>query len=102
MQEIKKLLQDEGEYGQSYGVLNDKGSSDHNQQKFLCLLYGLNGEGYFRPDLLALYSSSLCLVLMGKGLDYFGGTCGASTLIVGLSAYLVSIMPNLTPNFVAK
>lgn len=82
------------------GGFNDKGSSDQSQYEVHpSVSYGLNGDGHWRPDLLAPYTYLPLPRLTGQeGLDYFGGTCGASTLVAGLCAYLMSTMPDLTPN----
>lgn len=82
------------------GGFNDKGSSVQSQYEVHpSASFGINGDGHWRPDLLAPYSYVPLPSLAGQeGLDYFGGTCGASTLVAGLCAYLMTIMPDLTPN----
>lgn len=81
------------------GGFDDKGSSDQRGYKqHPSVSYGLNGDGHWRPDLLAPYTYLPLPSLTGEGFDYFGGTCGASTLVAGLSAYFMSTMPDLTPN----
>lgn len=82
------------------GGFNDKGSRDRSgYEVHPSASYGLNGDGHWRPDLLAPYTYLPLPSLTGKkGLDYFGGTSGASTVIAGLCAYFMSIMPDLTPN----
>ncbi|KPC76886.1 hypothetical protein ADL26_04460 [Thermoactinomyces vulgaris] len=81
------------------GGFNDKGVNEKSRyEQHPSASYGLNGDGYWRPDLLAPYTYLPLPSLTGEGLNYFGGTCGASTVVAGLCAYLMSIMPELTPN----
>jgi serine protease AprX len=81
------------------GGFNDKGSSDQNRyEQHPSVSYGLNGDGHWRPDLLAPYTYLPLPSLRGKGFDYFGGTCGSSALVAGLCAYFMSTMPDLTPD----
>ncbi|MBD1373401.1 S8 family serine peptidase [Hazenella sp. IB182357] len=81
------------------GGFNDKGMYDSTQyEQHPSVSQGLNGDGYFRPDILAPYTYIPLPHLSGAGLDYFDGTCGGATLVTGLSAYLMSIFPDLTSN----
>lgn len=81
------------------GGFNDKGSSDQSRYEVHpSVSYGLNGDGHWRPDLLAPYTYIPLPSLTGEGFDYFGGTCGSSALVAGLCAYFMSTMPDLTPN----
>ncbi|MBD1371896.1 S8/S53 family peptidase [Hazenella sp. IB182357] len=84
------------------GGLNDKGSHDSSQyEPHPSVPYGLNGGGYFRPDLLAPYTYiPFPHFKEREELNYFGGTCGSSTLIAGLCAYLMSTFPGLTANMI--
>ncbi|MBD1373414.1 S8/S53 family peptidase [Hazenella sp. IB182357] len=81
------------------------GFNDHglhqveNYEQHPSVPFGMNSEGYYRPDLLAPYTYLPLPSLLGrKKLDYFGGTCGSATLIAGLSAYYFSTIAGLSPN----
>ncbi|MCH5586070.1 hypothetical protein MK805_14100 [Shimazuella sp. AN120528] len=81
------------------GGYNDKGLSDSkNYAIHPSVSTGLNGDGHWRPDLLAPYTYLPLPSLTGQGLDFFAGTCGTSTVVTGLVAYLCSIMPKVTSN----
>lgn len=81
------------------GGFNDKGLSNKSgYEEHPSVSYGWNGDGHWRPDLLAPYTYLPLPGLKGEGFDYFGGTCGSATLVAGLSAYFLSTMPDLSPN----
>lgn len=78
---------------------NDKGSSDQSQYDLHPTVpCGVNGDGHWRPDILAPFTYLPLPSLRGQGLDYFAGTCGSSTLVAGLCAFIMSTMPDVTPN----
>jgi serine protease AprX len=81
------------------GGFNDKGSSNSSRyETHPTASYGLNGDGHYRPDILAPYTYLPTPSINGQGFKYFGGTCGGASLVTGLCAYLMSTFPNLTPN----
>ncbi|MEK4237938.1 S8 family serine peptidase [Paenibacillus sp. FSL H7-0714] len=61
--------------------------------------WGRNGDGHIRPDVLAprvYLPIPYCETLEKPNeLSYFWGTSGASTLVTGVCAYLLSKYPNL-------
>ncbi|TCS95770.1 hypothetical protein [Hazenella coriacea] len=57
------------------GGFDDSGSSDQRSYKqHPSVSFGLNGDGHWRPDLLAPYTYLPLPSLTSGGLDYFGGT----------------------------
>ncbi|SHF34552.1 serine protease AprX [Seinonella peptonophila] len=81
------------------GGFNDKGERNFSDYELHpSASSGLNGDGHWRPDILAPYTYLPVPSFKEKGIDYFAGTCGCSTLLAGFSAYLYSRMPDLTPN----
>jgi serine protease AprX len=81
------------------GGYNDKGTSnERNYALHPSVASGLNGDGHWRPDLIAPYTYLPLPGLSGKGIDYFAGTCGTSTMVTGLIAQIWSQMPDITPN----
>ncbi|MGO4531524.1 S8 family serine peptidase [Paenibacillus sp. 2TAF8] len=61
--------------------------------------FGRNGDGHFRPDILAPrlhLTVPFCESATTVGeVSYFGGTSGSATLIAGVAAYLFSKYPQL-------
>lgn len=61
--------------------------------------FGKNGDGHFRPDILAPrlhLTVPFCESVATVGeVSYYGGTSGAATLIAGIAAHLFSKYPEL-------
>lgn len=93
------------------------GSDDHGQANNMKKPYpqatiGMNGDGHFRPDILApftylpapyyharetdLYTPYYNPAVSNVKVSYFGGTCGSATLIGGVCAYILAKYPKLT------
>lgn len=85
------------------GGYNDRGLADHREHRaFPDEPYGRNADGHFRPDVLA---PRVFLTLPfcesheeGDGVSYYWGTSGASALVTGVAAYLLSKYTSLDVN----
>ncbi|MBD1373933.1 S8/S53 family peptidase [Hazenella sp. IB182357] len=83
------------------GGYNDQGKREPSQyEPHPAISYGVNGDGYHRPDILAPYSYLPVPGIKKEGLDFFGGTCGTSTLVAGLCAYLMSRFPDCSSRMI--
>ncbi|GAB2564835.1 S8 family serine peptidase [Gracilibacillus alcaliphilus] len=82
------------------GGYDDKGTVQGADQPYPAMPAGLNGDGHFRPDILAPCTYLPVPYLEQKSsermLSYFGGTCGAATIVAGACANLFSQYPDLT------
>ncbi|KAA0563461.1 S8 family peptidase [Bacillus sp. CH30_1T] len=82
------------------GGYDDTGVSDSNKHKpHPAVPWGINGDGYFRPDILAPFTYlpiPFCESNeSNRVLSYFGGSCGAAALVTGIFAHLLSKYPHL-------
>lgn len=101
------------------GGYDDGGLSDLSLRKEHPLAsWGINGDGDMRPDILApftylpapyyeakksyLYSPYFDPTKSNIKVSYFAGTSGASTLIAGVCAYLLSAFPELKNEMLKK
>lgn len=92
------------------GGYDDGGLKGNTNKTHPLSSWGTNGDGHLRPDILApftylpapyydcnktdLYTPSNSSKT-DKMISYFGGTCGTSTLIGGVCAYILSLYPDL-------
>ncbi|WP_148709097.1 S8/S53 family peptidase [Falsibacillus albus] len=77
------------------GGFDDHGSHDpENYRDHPVVPFGLNGDGHFRPDVSAPFDQ-LPVAMMEEELVYFSGSCGSSSLVAGVCAYMFSIFPEL-------
>lgn len=82
------------------GGFNDRGKKDrHGHVPYPDEPFGRNGDGHFRPDILAPRVSLIipfCESMENfEEVSYYGGTSGAATLVTGVAAYLFSKYPEL-------
>ncbi|OKP94382.1 hypothetical protein A3849_29380 [Paenibacillus sp. P46E] len=82
------------------GGYNDRGKKDRNEHvPYPDEPFGRNGDGHYRPDLLAPRVSltiPYCESMENIGVvSYYEGTSGAATLVTGVAAYLFSEYPEL-------
>lgn len=94
------------------GGYDDGGLTSHSKTTHPSSSAGKNGDGYLRPDILApftylptpyyacgntdLYTPYSNPTKTDIKLSYFGGTCGAATLIGGVCAYFLYRYPELS------
>nr|WP_273716998.1 S8 family serine peptidase [Alkalihalobacillus pseudalcaliphilus] len=86
------------------GGYNDEGRANYDNYKpHPASVYGQNGDGDIRPDLLAPFSYlpvPFCEsehYSLTRIFSYFGGSCGAATVVTGAVANLLSTYPKLSP-----
>ncbi|WP_409276101.1 S8 family serine peptidase [Neobacillus sp. SCS-31] len=85
------------------GGYNDNGVSCSKKHfSHPAVPWGRNGDGHFRPDILAPFtylSVPYCEKKDSKRLlSYFGGSCGSATLVAGVCAYFLSTYPQINNN----
>ncbi|MBS4196085.1 S8 family serine peptidase [Lederbergia citri] len=77
------------------GGYDDKGSTDKDEyEAHPSVPWGRNGDGHMRPDILAPFSN-LPVKLLNNELTFFEGSCGTSSMVAGVCAYLFSKYPEI-------
>ncbi|WP_405156620.1 S8 family serine peptidase [Paenibacillus sp. FSL K6-0108] len=85
----------------------DRGRADRSSHvPFPDEPYGRNGDGHFRPDVLAprlhLTIPSYKTEERDHSVSYYGGTSGAAALVAGVAAYLFSQFPELSSDMLRR